>query len=346
MADQKLEEIYSSNPITVLNDTHVFYTVDTASGVPTRGAVTYSGLINNLNDDLTFSSGVSLLNDLTDVTVPSPADGQVLTYDTVSGWIAEDSQGGGTSLTYNDSTITTSNLTCVEDNVYNCTIAGLTANRNAVLPAPSAAGKIIRINILDGDDTYKLGIIGDTGVTVNGGSTATLYRYLQRKNEFITLESTSTTNWKVIGKSINEASTVNTDADNPASTQVISATTWTKVTDVWDESNDQQGWWDGTNKRFTLPVGRYTILGHLAVTGLADQSILIAMVYKNGSGHRILGRGANSGTALYGTGGSSIIESDGDDYFELWVYCGDEATVTGQSGLAGYCHFNVIRNSD
>jgi len=101
-------------------------------------------------------------------------------------------------LSFNSSTITASNLTCAEDNVYNCTIAGLTANRNAVLPAPSAAGKQIRLNILDGDDTYVLNIIGDTGVTINGGSAATTWRTLQKKGDSVTLESTSTSNWHVI----------------------------------------------------------------------------------------------------------------------------------------------------
>lgn len=101
-------------------------------------------------------------------------------------------------LSHNDSTITASNLSCVKNNVYNCTIAGLTANRNAVLPAPSEAGEKIRINIVDGDATYALIIIGDTGVTINGGSAATEWSRLFIAGETVTLESTSTSNWQVI----------------------------------------------------------------------------------------------------------------------------------------------------
>lgn len=101
-------------------------------------------------------------------------------------------------LTYNSSTITTANLSCTENNVYNCTIAGLTANRNAVLPAPSAAGKVIRLTVLDGDATYVLVVIGDTGVTINGGSAATEWSRLFIAGESVTLESTSTSNWQVI----------------------------------------------------------------------------------------------------------------------------------------------------
>ncbi len=63
---------------------------------------------------------------------------------------------GGGGLTYNATTVTTTNVSAAEGNHYDCTIAGLTADRDFNLPTPSAAGKKIALRILDGDDTYEL----------------------------------------------------------------------------------------------------------------------------------------------------------------------------------------------
>lgn len=242
-------------------------------------------------------------------------------------------------LTTSDLSPTTANITGAENTFYRLNLSGLTANRNLVLPAPSAAGKQIMVKITVSDDTYKLGIIGNTGVTINSGTAATLWRYLQRKNETVTLISTSTTNWDVVSHKINETASAYCSA--APLTQAITASTWTKVTTVFNTSKDQQGWWSDANKRFTLPEGRYIVSGHIVVNDLADQSIFIAMVYKNGSQEIILGRTANSGTGLAGTGGTAQIESDGDDYFEIYVFVGDDATVTSNS-IIGYCHFDIV----
>lgn len=101
-------------------------------------------------------------------------------------------------FTSTDVTVTTSNVSAVEQRTYNLTIAGLTANRNFILPAPSAAGKRITVNLIDGDDTYFIILIGDTSITINGGSSATEFHRIQTKGRSITFESTSTTNWEAI----------------------------------------------------------------------------------------------------------------------------------------------------
>ena len=196
-----------------------------------------------------------------------------------------DGQGGWTTpsgggLAYNNSTITTTNLTCAEDNVYNCTIAGLTANRNAVLPAPSAAGHVIRINILDGDDTYALLIIGDTGVTIDGGASAAEWSRLFIADESVTLESTSTTNWKVIvdrripcyglaerqaAQSINTASTTKIALD----AEVV------EVGDIVDVA---------TNDRINIRrAGNYTLIGTTSILNLDDTEFIAAYVYVDGA---------------------------------------------------------------
>ncbi len=95
-------------------------------------------------------------------------------------------------------TVTTSNVTAVVNTIYNLTIAGLTANRNFILPNAGVSGKRITVNILDGDDTYYIVLIGDTGITINGEAAATEFHRIQTKGRSITFESTSATNWKTI----------------------------------------------------------------------------------------------------------------------------------------------------
>lgn len=184
-------------------------------------------------------------------------------------------------LTYNASTITTANLTCAEDNVYNCTIAGLTANRNAVLPAPSAAGKTIRINILDGDATYVLIIIGDTGVTINGGSAATEWSRLFIAGESVTLESTSVTNWNVIQDGRIACRGI---AERQAAQSINSASN-TKI-ELDAEIVDRGGIVDvATNDRIDIRrAGVYDISGFISLGAVMDdQEALSCQIYIDGA---------------------------------------------------------------
>jgi len=79
--------------------------------------------------------------------------GITATYQDADGTIDLVATGG---LTYNAATVTTGNVTAVSGNHYDCTIAGLTADRDFNLPTPGAAGEKIALRILDGDDTYEL----------------------------------------------------------------------------------------------------------------------------------------------------------------------------------------------
>ena len=196
-----------------------------------------------------------------------------------SGALSGSSASG--SLTHNSSTITTANLTCAEENVYNCTIAGLTANRNAVLPAPSAAGKQIRINILDGDATYALIIIGDTGVTINGGSAATEWSRLFIANESVTLESTSTSNWQVI----DDGRIPCLGIAQRQSAQSITTSTPTKVLIDTSVANIGGIVDVTTNNRIDIRrSGRYDIRLFVSIANsLDDQEAIEAELYVDGS---------------------------------------------------------------
>ena len=245
-------------------------------------------------------------------------------------------------LTNSSASVTTANITGVVNTRHILDISGMTANRNIVLPS-GTAGDSIEIIIATGDDTYKLGIIGNTGVTINGGTSATLYRYMKRKNEIINLVLTSSTNWKVVYSSLEESAVAYSSASSLVQAVSLGSAEWVKVTTVFDTSDDVQGWWSDVNKRFTLPIGKYQVTGSIVASDIADQSTFLAMVYKNGSQHRLLGRTSQSGTGLTGTGGSTIVESDGDDYFEIYVFSSDLTYNITNNAILGYCHFDIIK---
>jgi hypothetical protein len=92
---------------------------------------------------------------------------------------------------------TTANQTAAVNTRYFANISGLTANRNFIIPA-GAVGDEIELSITTGDDTYSYIIIGDTGITINGGSAATEWSRLLITGETIKLVATSTSNWQVV----------------------------------------------------------------------------------------------------------------------------------------------------
>lgn len=94
-------------------------------------------------------------------------------------------------------TVTTSNLTASAGNRYMLDISGLTANRNFVLPA-GTAGDEIEVSLTVGDDTYVLILIGDTGISINNGSTATEWSRIFISNETVKFVATSSSNWDVV----------------------------------------------------------------------------------------------------------------------------------------------------
>lgn len=91
---------------------------------------------------------------------------------------------------------TTADVTAAVNTRYFADISGLTANRNFKLPS-GTVGDVIELIIQTGDDTYFFIIKGDTGVSINGGSTATEFHRLQTKGGKAVFVSTSTTNWQL-----------------------------------------------------------------------------------------------------------------------------------------------------
>ena len=108
-------------------------------------------------------------------TIRTLADLQTLLADNTAGDISPQDvrdflvsvHGGG--LTPNAQTVTTTDITGAVGQMYVCTIAGLTANRNLTLPS-AAPGQRVGVYIADGDDTYSLILIGATSQKIGRAS--------------------------------------------------------------------------------------------------------------------------------------------------------------------------------
>lgn len=101
----------------------------------------------------------------------------------------------GAGLEPNAQTVTT-NITGAVGQLYICTIAGLTANRDLTLPSASP-GERVGVYIADGDDSFALVLKGAASQTINGGSAATEWSRLFIKGECVTFLCVATNTWIV-----------------------------------------------------------------------------------------------------------------------------------------------------
>lgn len=186
--------------------------------------------------------------------------------------------GGGMSNSI--ASVTTSNVNGVSGTRHVLNLAGLTANRNFVLLA-GAVGDEIEVNISAGDDTYALIIIGNTGISINGGATATEWSRLFITGETVRFVATSTSNWQVV-----------MDGRIPCiaiierqAAQSINNTTATKI--AFDTVNTNRGDMGDitTNDRVNIRrANTYVVSGYVSIANvLDDQEQLEAELYRNGS---------------------------------------------------------------
>lgn len=135
-------------------------------------------------------------------TIRTLADLQTLLADNTAGDISPQDvrdflvsvHGGG--LTPNAQTVTTTDITGAVGQMYVCTIAGLTANRNLTLPS-AAPGQRVGVYIADGDDTYSIILIGATSQIINGGSAATEWSRVFIKGECVIFLCIAANTWIV-----------------------------------------------------------------------------------------------------------------------------------------------------
>lgn len=175
--------------------------------------------------------------------------------------------GGG--LEISNQTVTTTDITGAVGNMYICTIAGLTANRNLTLPS-AAVGERIGVHVVDGDDTYALILKGASGQTINGGSAATEWSRVFIKGETVIFKCIAANTW-----------IVESDGRIPcvakirltATSQSVSAATQTEwkdfdsngVSEVFDVGNIMDGTTGSSGGRVTIRRSSdYNIFGALA----------------------------------------------------------------------------------
>lgn len=96
-------------------------------------------------------------------------------------------------------TVTTGNVTAVAGKHYELTVSGMTADRHFILPGSAVVGSEIRVKLVtDAPADHELILIGDAGVSINGGTAATEWSRLFIDNEFVTFRATAAGNWDVV----------------------------------------------------------------------------------------------------------------------------------------------------
>lgn len=253
----------------------------------------------------------------------------MLTDDSPVTWIAIGSSGGGT-LTNSNISPTTANVTAVVNYRYFANVSGLTANRNFVIPA-GAVGDIIELNIKTGDDTYALIVIGDTGISINGGTAATEWSRLFITNETVQLIADTTSNWQVVedrrlpclGRMTKSAAqTTNTGG---VATLVTFAN---KPVDRGELGNV-------SSHRFTIRRAGYYMPSASLAPNVSPGSYLVYYIYKGGTGGTLLGQGqidaTSNGIITLGTPApvTSLIVGD---YVDMYFQSGNNnvgVAVTG-----------------
>jgi hypothetical protein len=220
-----------------------------------------------------------------------------------------------------DHTVTTANIDLTVNAWNYCTIAGLTADRDALLPATFEAGDWVGVHIIDGDATYELLLKGNTGDDINGGSAGAEWSRLMIQGERVLFRATvANTSWVVEDDGRIAASA----KMEKTSSQSVSENSTTKI-NITNVISDPHSMCDTSNyriilRRATLGVQFDAQMGFLL---MGDQSRLNGVVYRNGAAE---GRLATSYVSFPSSGAANILGSQrlpagaAGDYFELYGY--------------------------
>lgn len=182
-------------------------------------------------------------------------------------------------LTPNAQTITTADVTGAVGQLYVCTIAGLTANRNLTLPS-ATAGERLGVYVADGDDTYALILIGAASQTINGGSAATEWSRVFIKGECVVFLCVAANTWIVESDgripcqcNVTLSAAITTNSAGTAKAVEFNTETY-DTGDIYDHV---------TNKYMTCRrAGTYAFDGFLFPNaGIADQMYYAAFLYND-----------------------------------------------------------------
>lgn len=253
----------------------------------------------------------------------SPSGFVLLMPDGAGGYFVINRNVGG--LTNSASSVTTSNVTGVAGTRHILDVSGMTANRNFVLPA-GVAGQEIEVNISVGDDTYALILIGDTGISINGGSAATEWSRLFITNETVRFVATSSSNWNVI----NDGRIPCIAVLERQAAQSIANTTATKI--AFDAAPTNRGNMGdiATNDRVNIRRSNFYVVSGFASIGavLDNQEFLEAELYKNGSLFKFKRDYVATASSNLFSSPEAIARGtySAGDYFELYIYHNEGAS--------------------
>lgn len=195
-------------------------------------------------------------------------------------------------------------------------------------------------------------------------STTTLSRgTLESSTSGSALDFTSAAQVQILGATADSAQAADdaiTEADRSASygfyvgsdgtnKQTVTDATWVVLNGGSSgvlrtvEYNVGSVWSADANGRATLPAGRWLIGGCATVEAVNTGQRIFVAVSKNGSTspapHRLLARsGPAASSNFVGLSGSTIVESNGSDYFSLVVYV-DGSGTHDVSNTANYVYF-------
>ena len=186
----------------------------------------------------------------------------------------------GAGLETNAQTVTTTDITGAVGQLYVCTIAGLTANRNLTLPS-AAVDELVGVQIVDGDASFALILKGAASQTINGGSAATEWSRLFIAGETVIFRCTAANTWVVANdgrKPCRTGMLLNGDITT------LTPATWEAVVFNSKDITDTGGIADSTAGTFVLRrAGTYLLMGQIQVDNLATDKFCKMAFFTSGA---------------------------------------------------------------
>ena len=250
-------------------------------------------------------------------------------------WLAIGGSGG---MTNSNISPTTANVTAAVNTRYFADVSGLTAPRNFVLPA-GAVGDEIEISLTVGDDTYPLLIIGDTGITINGGSAATEWSRLFITGENVRLVANSVTNWQIVHDGRTPCSCRIQDNDAQAIANATSLTV-NLDTEIFDNANLGEVANDRINIRRN---NKYVISGALRLSGITAAANRFVVSFGDDAANILQVAEATAGNASSpGIALVTTTELVAGDWIVLKVYQNSGASQNTTIASNGAAHLEIV----
>lgn len=262
--------------------------------------------------------------------------------------------GNGRRITGDFSNATLTNRVCIQTSTVN--------GNTDVIAFPNGASTQASFNVFNGTDLANAGF-GHIAIS-NGEFSLQSYKtgagvivpmtFYVGNTEAVRI---STTNNQLLVNTTSESSVAGAKAringilvvDNSVgfmahrngTNLAIADITFTQVA-MTTEEFDQNNSFSLVNSRFTPPAGKYYLSGMCGFSGGVDQMRIAALLYKNGAAFKDASNtvsGANAASVL----ASALVDANGTDFFELYVWqqSAGTRTLSGASFDTWFCGYRV-----